>query len=127
METFLDDLAEYLSDNGIGTIEEDLFLNKLIDSPDNQVAISLGSGAQPSTYVEIARPTVQVLVRNTDSDDGWDKMLAIFSLLHQKYDTINMGDTDVMKIDALQEPSPLGQDESERYIFTCNFLFWVRR
>lgn len=127
METFIEDVAQYLEDNNIGTFETDIFVNQLINEPDNQVSVTQGSGAQPSTYVEVARPTVQILVRNTDYDAGWQKMLAIFGLLHQKYDTIDMGDTDVMKIDALQEPTPLGQDESERYIFTCNFLFTIRR
>lgn len=127
MDTLLEDLQDYLEDNGIGTTSTDLFIGKLEGEPDDQIALFSTGGLAPDVDVPIAKPTVQVLVRNTDYATGWQKAQDIFNLLHQQYDTLEMGDTDVMKIDALQEPTPLGKDTNERHVFTCNYIFWVRR
>ena len=126
METFLEDLQDFLELNEIGTTSEDLFIGKLQSEPDDQIAIFLTSGLPPDKDQPIRKPTVQILVRNTDAKTGLEKAEAIFALLHQQYETLTMGSTDIMKIDAIQEPSPLGYDDNQRHIFSTNYVFWIR-
>jgi hypothetical protein len=129
METFIDDVAEYLETNGVGTIAEDIFVDEMPPSPDDVVMVAHTGGLEADRYLPIANPTCQVTVRNTTYSGGITKIYQIFNLLHQKYDNtvLKIGGVDVMKIDAMQEPTPIGRDEASRHIFTCNFVFMIRR
>lgn len=129
MEHFIEDLAQFLQDNDIGTMAEDLFIGVMTPEPDNQVMIIGTGGVEPNRYLPIEQPTVQVTVRNTDSNEAEAKAWAIYDLLHQKYDdlVLTAGGVDVMKVDAMQLPTPIGQDNESRHIYTVNFVFMVRR
>lgn len=125
---FIDNVATYLAANSIGTVATDLFIGILPPTPDNAVMVDYTGGLEPDRYAPVRKLTVQTTVRNTDYDDGYDKIQAIFDLLHRKLDDLELetGGVDVMEVMALQEPTFIGQDETNRYVFTCNFLFMVR-
>lgn len=128
MPNLVENLAQYLEDNAIGTVATDIFIGGLIDLPDNQISINQTGGVEPNRENPIKQPTVQILVRNTDYGNAITKATAVYDLLHQINDSVVLeaGGVDVMTCFALQEPAYLLLDESNRHIFTCNFVFTLR-
>lgn len=122
-------LAEYLEDNAIGTVGTDMFISTMPDSTDNCIMIKDTGGVEPDHYLPIIQPTIQVLVRNSDYTNGMTKINAIKDLLHQKLDDciLEIGGVDVMTCFAMQEPTHLGMDDNERHMFSCNFVFKIRK
>ena len=128
-----DNVSQYLITQGIATAEgTDIFIGSLPDSDastfDNAILIRDTGGAEPDKHLPIKQPTIQILVRNVNYDTGYNKAKAIRDALHQKLDNtvLEVGADDVMTIFAMQEPTHLGMDESNRHLFTCNFIFKVR-
>lgn len=126
MDNFIEDVVAYLQTNGVGTLATNMFISTFTGSPDNQIMVNHTGGVEPDRDQPLGRPTVQIMVRNTDYKTGFTKARDIFDLLHQKFAIIKTANTDVMKCDALQEPTYLGLDVEGRYLFTCNFVFVVR-
>lgn len=123
----IENLATYLEDQGIGTKASDIFIGRMPEV-DNCIMIDQTGGVEPDRYIPIKKPTVQIMVRNTDYTNGLDKIKEIYDLLHQKRDdlVLESGGVDVMLVDAMQEPTHIGEDDNERHIFTCNFVFRLR-
>lgn len=128
MANLVENLAQYLEDNSIGTVATDIFIGGLIDTPDNQISINQTGGVEPNRENPIKEPTIQILVRNTDYANALNKITAIYDLLHQANDSVVLeaGGVDLMYCFALQEPAYLLLDTSNRHIFTCNFVFQLR-
>jgi hypothetical protein len=121
------DLAQYLETQGIGTRAKDIFIEKLPDNTDNCVRIT-ESPDEVGKYIPINRVRIQIFVRNKTYAAGKAKAMAIFNLIDKKDDRLVLvtGGTDVLAVQAMQTPTGIGQDEKERYIFTCNYLFTIR-
>lgn len=130
MEKLLEELAYYLEQQDVGTRTTDLFIGDFVGDTDNQVVIHHTGGVEPYKDIPVARPTVQVTVRNKDYQAGFAKAYAIFDLLDKKDDRLVLkagGEIDVMQINAIQEPQHLGADTSSRHLFTINFVIMCRR
>ncbi len=131
MARLVDNLLAYFVTQGIvATPGTDGFIGGLVEGgQDNVVSIDQTGGALPDRDIPTEEPTVQVSVRNTDYDAGLDKITSIYDALHQKRDdlVLEAGGVDVMTCFAMQSPVHLGKDENTRHIFTCNFVFKVRK
>lgn len=126
-QRLITNLAEYLEDQGIGTQGTDLFIGKMPEV-NNCVLLDQTGGIEPDKYLPIEKPTIQVTVRNTSYTNGLDKLKTIYDLLHQKKDSLvlEIGGVDVMIVNALNEPSHIGEDENSRHLWTCTFIFALR-
>lgn len=136
MATIADQLAEYLEDNGVGTIGADsgaggvgIYVTKLPDTPDEAVGI-LDTGGSPSSMHEPTKSvTFQIVVRSENYETGMTRANTIRDLLHTNDDNINIqyewesGQTMIMNGQALQEPYLLDQDDSKRYRIVSNYNF----
>ena len=124
----VENLADYLAAGGVGTVATNIFIGGLTDSPDDQVNLNASGGVEPNRENPIKQPTVQITVRNIAYDTGLLKITTIYDLLHQLNDAavLASGGVDVMNCFALQEPTHLMKDESDRHIFVCNFVFMLR-
>ena len=129
MASYIDDIADFLEDEGIGTVGTNLFIGRKIDSddtslPNNIVVLYETGGVAPSIDIPTKNPTFQVYVRNTDYALGRAKIEAVRTALHQTYgDTI--GSTSFMYIVAQSEPGYIGRDEPDtngREEFSINFI-----
>lgn len=124
----VDNLAQYIEDNTSLTEATDLFIGIMPASPDNCVMIDQTGGVEAEREVPIEQPTIQVTVRNTAYPDGLDLIKTIYDLIHQAKDNITLetGGVDTMTIFAMGEPAHIGQDESQRHLFSVNFVFKIR-
>lgn len=118
------DIAQWLSDNGYGTIGTDLFLSTMPPSPDNCTAIIDTGGNAPMTYLPIEQPTFQILVRNVDFETGKVILNAIQRGLHGLTNENLAGTANgshYYYIFAQQNNQHIGRDEVGREVFSVNF------
>lgn len=127
MSIAIDDIADFLEDNSIGTVGTDIFVGQQPDSPANCVTVLDTGGQRPDIDLPTKRPTFQVLVRNTNYANGAAKLLAIRNLLHNKYNaTLVGGGNYFYSINAISEGGHIGQDDIGNDEFSMNFEAWTR-
>lgn len=124
----LDDVADYLQQQGIGTRGTDLFVGRMPDEPDAAVVLIDTGGGEPSLIDNIDTPSWQVRVRAAAYPDAVAKAYAINDLLHgiTESDLGAVGATSHFHLVwAIQSPVSLGQDDKQRSEFSQNFrAFW---
>ena len=84
MSILINDVADYLEDQGGGTVATDLFCGYFPDSPDDCMAVIDTGGSQPDKDLPTKDPTFQVMIRSSDYPTGRSKLDSVRSLLHQK-------------------------------------------
>lgn len=91
------------------------------DAPDNVVTIYGGAGEGPDTDDQSPdRPAILVRVRNTSHEAAYAKQVAIRDFLNYNRPIVCATSTFSL-IEAVDEPFPLGQDDSNRWIFIANY------
>jgi hypothetical protein len=123
--TLLTDIANYINSNTSLTLGTDLFIGTLPANVDNCVGIFQSGGVEPTTYLDIIKPTIQVLVRNTNYETAQQLSYEIYDSLHQLY-AQTMGGTEIYTVFALQEPTDIGEDETGRAVFTGNYVLEIK-
>ena len=122
MSHLIDEVADYLEDQAVGTVGTDIFVGYLPESPNACIAVLDTGGMQPDPYLPTKEPTFQVFIRATNYDNGKTKLDAVRAILHQKANLqlISAG-TYHYFILALSEGGHVGRDEIGRDLFSINF------
>lgn len=123
----LDQLADYLSNQGLGTAGVDIFTGYLPQSPDSCLAIIDTGGPVQDIDIPLKDITFQVIVRDTNYTDGRTAMDSVRDALHQKrgfkvYD----GEDYFYFIYANSAGGHIGRDENGRDEFSINFRARLR-
>lgn len=127
----LDDIADYLSSGGIGTVGTDLFKGFMPETPDVAVVVVETGGRSPDramgagpggTTVAMEWPRVQVICRNTQFDYSAARSKAhdVFKLL-EGMPTRTINGTAYFWGAAVQSPFPIGRDDDARVLIGCNY------
>lgn len=118
----IDQIADYLANQGLGAVGTDIFTSYLPQTPDNAIAVLDTGGFEPSIDIPTKEPTFQVLIRNTNYSNGKDDLDSVRSALHQKRGfEVYSGETYFYFIYAISEGGHLGRDENGRDTFSINF------
>lgn len=123
MANFWDDIADYLQDQGVGTVGTDIFVGKAPPTPDSLIAIipSNAGSAAPNMYIrDLIYPRFQVYIRNEDWSAGADKLYEVRQALHVKIG-LALNNHRALRIHAQQEGGPIGEDGQGRSEFSINF------
>lgn len=120
------DMAQYLEDQGHGTVGTDIFYSFQPDTPDACITVLDTGGLAPDRYIPHAEPTFQVLVRSTTYDLAEAKAEAIVTELHDSVHKTIGGDYHYY-IFLLTEPAAIGRDENGRDEISINFVTKHRR
>ena len=117
------DIADILTDEGIGTIGTDLFCFEQPTVPDSCITVIDSGGFPPEAQYRYDYPTVQILVRG--ARNGYRDAYAVAENIKT---TLNgKGETDIdsvyhiVGIWAMSDIMPLGNDTSDRPLFSLNF------
>lgn len=124
MADFLNEIADYLATQSIGTVATNIFIGKMPPDPDNQVAIFGLLGGTIGEQREVADlhfPRFQVIIRNTNYETGSTKLEAVRTALHGKYG-LQLASWRVLRLHAETEGGPIGTDDQDRFEFSINFL-----
>lgn len=126
MATFIEELADYLATQSIGTVATDIFIDHL---PDNQtqtdmvVLRDLG-GPPPPGALPQRTTLVQVLVRG----DTWDSARLLAAKIHNLFHgMVAVTTTNNRILSALAQgmPTSIGPDENGRNLVSGNYLFYT--
>jgi len=124
----IDDIAQYLQDNSIGTLATNIFKAYFPDKPDACIAILDTGGFEPDVYLPTGDPTFQIYVRSVDYTTGKAKVDAIVALLHRKTNSQLVSDgVYFYYIKLMGEPVHVGRDSNERDEFSINIQTHIRR
>ena len=125
----LDDVCDYLSSGGIGTVGTDLFKGFAPDSP-NACTIVYETGGQAPVHAMnpaagaavVEMPRVQVVCRATayDYSTARSKAHSVFKLL-DGLPTRSINSIDYLWGAAVQSPFLMGRDKSGRVLIACNY------
>lgn len=124
----LDDLADYASSQGHGTVGTTMFKGPMPAQPDACVAILGPYGGAPPVHVMSAGPgtapleypRVQVLTRDTRYDAAEKKAQDLWFSL-DAFTARAINGVAYKSIDALQSPFFFERDANNRTVFACNY------
>lgn len=127
--SMLDDIAEYLEDQNIGTVAVDIFCDYMPETPDAVIAIFDYPSVPPQHTMGDSGPVLQhhrlqVLVRGAEGGTGTvaarDQARAIYDLLVTQVGT-TINNKLYVDIAAVEEPHLLDRDSSQRATYAVNF------
>jgi len=124
------DVAELLAANGFGALASTIFATRTPDSPDALLVVSsvtarepvVATGRTAGTFLDTARPNVQVWIREAPGKnaEGYNKAILVRAFLHGKAPFFING-TRYHSMFALSDVGELGVDEKLRPVFSINF------
>ena len=117
-----EEIAEYLEQNYIGTVGEDIFIMQMSDLPDDQVLLRPYGGAPVAGKTGDIEYDLQVLVRDTNVPKGYRRIVQIFDILCKEDKSgiyLPIYDRRII-CKAKQYPFSLGYDEKNRHTWDFN-------
>lgn len=127
MAVVIDDIAQYLATNGVGTLGTDLFKSFVPSTPDDCVTVLDTGGVKPDADIPTKSPTFQVYIRAASYSAGRAKLDSVRALLHQVANqNLVANQTYFYYILALAEGGHLGRDANGRDLFSINFQALTR-
>jgi len=123
----LDEIGAYLDTNVAAlTLGTNLFLSRMLETPDVAVGLYNSTAAPPTYYMggdgnpDLESPRLQVLVRHTSYSAGQSMAYDIFTELNQIVGSTLTG-THYLRVAAVDSPTFLERDRNDRPIFTANY------
>jgi len=132
---FIDQFADFLEDEGIGTVNDDIFVGRQPDKHSNTgeiihncIMVKDTGGIDSDVYIPVTGPSVQVIVRDAEYDQAEQKMKEIHDLCLAKANfNLVSGGIYVQLIRDLGHYEYLGEDPNGNEEFSLNLLFSVKR
>lgn len=117
------DIADILTDEGVGVIGTSLFCFKQPTTPDSCITVIDSGGFPPEANYRYDYPTVQILVRGARNGYRAAYTVAenIKTTLNGKAGNAVDSTYSIIGIWAMGDILPLGNDESDRPLFSLNF------
>lgn len=126
---WIDNIGQYLEDNGVGTLATDIFYQGFSKTASNCITLLTAPGLpEISTLcgtMVLSRPELDIRVRNVDDSTSYAKAIEIHTLLNGKKGRI--GTTRFKKINAVLDPHLLEIDDNNRFIYAVNFQLEINR
>lgn len=121
---YLDDIADYLEDEGLGTVGTTIFKSHLpdLDNDTSVIGVFDTGGVTPDPYLPTKYPTFQVFIRASSYAAGRTLLDNVRSSLHQQQNVeLITGNTYFYYILAQSEGGHLGRNERGQDEFSMNF------
>lgn len=128
MSFFIDDIADYLEDQSIGTVGTNIFVGNLpTNAPDDSVLVKVTGGAAPDHYLPTRMPSFQIYVRNSEYSAGTTKVEAIITAINKRTNLkLVTGGNYFYYITLEGDYGHIGRDENERDEFSMNYSCLLR-
>ena len=136
MGMMYEDMADYLVTKGLGIKEgvgANMFGGRMPNLPDFLIALYEHTGFEPERAMgntRIDQLTLQIIVRAPKATDAHTRASAIYTALDVDFNKLTdaqrtINGTLYLSVLARHAPFGLGQDENNRYKWTCSYI--VRR
>lgn len=119
-------LLQFLEDNGFGTVDKNLFWQKLSLGKQGIYIIDIG---QPQDRSERRTQRYEIFSRGKSDVDGYEKLQAIVEFLNNSYSTCYLPKAKVysksksydnVSIMPVSTPTNIGEDSNGRIIWSAN-------
>lgn len=121
----LDAIAEYLEDEGVGTMGTTIFKGELPYDQDDCISLQFSPSANPNKAIPYYEQTVDIWARYKLFDTGRDKLQSIMDLLHRT-ENYDLDGHHVYLSYALGMIDDLGRDVERRHLFKFSLVFVYR-
>lgn len=121
------DIALLLQSEGVGTLGTDIFLGMRPDQPDDLVAIFDTGGFPAELEIPDLCRTVQVTVRGKSYATAHGRIWQVYHLLDRPDDRLVIANGRKMIARAMQPPTLLDRDATNRVMFVFNLQAWTGR
>lgn len=121
----IEDLAQYLEDEGIGTQGTDIFAGYFPDSVNTGLCVIDTGGVVADIDLPTRAKTIQIFVRGATYEDGQNLIDAVRDLLHQLANT-QIGSYYFYYILALSDGGHIGRNDRGLDEFSINFTALIR-
>ena len=122
-------IADYLEQQYVGVVEQDIFILFMSDSPDDQMILKPYGGMPASGKHGDVYYDIQVLVRDRDVAKGYRRIMQVFDILCKEDRSgiyLPVYDRRII-CEAKQYPFSLGYDEKNRHIWDFNMTVLSKR
>ena len=128
-KTFVEQVMEYIENENVAEIGDDLYMTSLPSSPDIAAAIRPTGGPEADVKLKYDSPTVQVTTRSDgDPRNGYELAKDIYDVLHGFAGVLIAGGYHVVSCYGIQsEPADIGRDENNRVRYSQNYQFEIER
>lgn len=117
----IDDIAQYLEDEGVGTLGNNLFKTYMPDTGMSMCVCVLDTGGlEPDAYLPTHEPTFQVYIRADSYSAGKSKLEDVREALHRQGNLVS-GDSHIYFILAQSEGGHIGRNDRGQDEFSINF------
>ncbi|MFA5768364.1 MAG: minor capsid protein [Bacteroidales bacterium] len=117
----IDDIAQHLEDEGVGTLGTNIFKSYLPETGTGTIMAVLDTGGtQPDRYLPTYEPTFQIYIRADTYLAGKTTLDQVRAALHQ-LDNETVGSTYFYFIFAISEGGHMGRSENGHDEFSINF------
>lgn len=123
----IDEIAQLAEDEGLGTVDDDIFIGNLPHDTDDCIMFRETSGFPPDMYVPLREPTFQCIVRNRSYNAGREiaeNVLEAFTRLANL--EITTGGTYAYYLHPQTDIAYLAMDMQKRHEWSMNFSLLVR-
>lgn len=121
----IEEIADYLEDNGIGTVGTNIFLGELPFDKSEIISLVNSPSPEPNKAIPYYEQRVDVWARYADYSDGYAKLQSIMDLLHQK-EHYELPSFHVYLSFALGMIDDFDRDTERRHIFKLSLSFIYR-
>ncbi len=133
--SMLKDIADFLEDQGIGTVAADIFYSKMPDQPNDLVCLHEYAGEPPLLREQLDRPGLQVACRGSGHEPVRAKLQNIQNLLmrigyeldENFSEGVVVNGTPYLRITPAQGAQPAEADGNGRMTIRQNFNVLKRR
>jgi hypothetical protein len=87
---FASDLADFLQDEGIGTVGTDIVIDRMPNTPVNAIMLLRGASTAQDAYNDVRNEIVDIYIRNKSAQLSYDKAFDVYKAL-QFVSNVTMG------------------------------------
>lgn len=119
---FIEEIADLLEDNSIGTVGTDIFIGDLVIREDNGLYLINSPSPAPNEAIEIYEQVVDFWTRNSDSNTGYNVLKSVQNLLHKR-SNYDLGDYRIYFSHNLGMIDDMDRDVEERKLYRLSMRF----
>jgi hypothetical protein len=79
----IEDVAQYIQDSGLGTINTDIFIGELQAEKNDCVSLVYQISPEPYKTIDVYEQDIEFWSKNKNSQQAYEKLLSIMNLIHQ--------------------------------------------
>lgn len=120
MANIVSEISNILTARSVGVAGVDLFIGEMPPDGDNMVMLFAAGGDTPDMYIDTKYATIDIWVRDRNSDGGYSRLLLIFNIL-QRMQNVQLTQYKLYFLHALTDILDMDRDAQGRKLYKITF------